>query len=706
MQNQIIAIMKRFITFLTLLLLGFFAFSQNTSPLVVKDFAMTNEVLDLEQIPKDARTDWDGNPVCQLVIAADGFDESLMQKFVVVPNGLDIMSKTIKNGQMVLLISSNKKGEINVKYMGDCIFALPNKLEAANCYKLLLGMATAPLVIDASPAEAEVFIDDELVGKGRVTMNVTIGMGHRYRVACEDYFPEDGVVELSVKETKEIKVALEPSFGWITVTSQPSAADVFVDGRNFGKTPLSKAKIKRGPHRVEVKKTGYSSVVKLVKISAGVTNTELDSIMLEAKEVKFGGLTIMSKPEGADVTIDGEKMGQTPMTIDDIIIGNHDVELNYKGYFPITQSIVVIENDTTVVNLELIKGQDVMIITDKKRDKIFIDGKLFGFSPLKTILTVGSHDLVVVRGGNGENLTELMNGNNTAFCKKTLTVNKSESMITEEIKIPVYSQTITVEGVSFDMIAVEGGTFMMGVDKQNQMTVADFSIGKYEVTEALWNAVMKDVDEKTITGENMPVAYVNWYDAIEFCNRLSEKCELKPYYIIEKNGDNISVICDAKSDGFRLPTEAEWEYAARGGNKSKNYLYSGAHNIYNVAWFSLNSGDKELLQSEVEIYDDKDSYNQRIRKSEKIYKIMTKNNNRAHSVGLKSPNELGIYDMSGNLAEWCYENVGGAGAFGYDRIMRGGDFYELRDYCKPERKRFYDPDRRADFMGFRLVLNY
>lgn len=698
--------MRKFITLITFVLLGFLAFSQNSSPLEVKGFVMTDEVVDLNQISKDVRTDWDGNPICRIIITTEGFDESLLQKFVVVPEGLDVMDKTIKNGHMLLLVSSNKKGKIIVKYMGDCVFTIPDKLEAAKCYKLTLGMASASLIIDASPAEAEVFVDNELVGKGRVTVNVTIGMPHSYRISCEDYYPNDGVVEFTNQEKKEIKVNLEPNFGWITVISKPSAADVFVDGKNIGKTPLENAKIKRGSHRVELKKTGYGSIVKLVKISAGVTNTELDNVELEAKEVKFGGLSVMSSPEGADITIDGEKMGKTPMTIGEIVIGNHDVVLNYKGYFPITQNIVVVENDTTIVNLELIKGQEIMISTDKKKDKIFVDGKLLGLSPLKTILTVGSHDLVVVRGGKGDNLTELMNEKDVVFCKKTLTVNKSEKLITEEIKIPIYSQTITVEGVSFDMIAVEGGTFMMGVDKQKQVTVSDFSIGKYEVTESLWNAVMKDADERTITGENMPVAYVNWYDAVEFCNRLSEKCELKPYYIIEKNGNDISVKCDSKSDGFRLPTEAEWEYAARGGNKSKNYLYSGAHNIYNVAWFSLNSGDKELLQSEVEIYDSSDSPNQRIRKSEKINKILTKNNCRAHSVGQKLPNELGIYDMSGNLAEWCYENVGGAGIFGHYRIMRGGSFRELRDYCKPERSRNYDQARRADSMGFRVVLNY
>lgn len=698
--------MRKIVALITFILLGFLALAQNSSPLEVKGFVMTDEVVDMNQIPKDVRTDWDGNLICRIIIVAEGFDESLLQKFVVVPDGLDIMDKTIKNGQMMLLVSSNKKGMITVKYMGDCVFVLPNKLEAARCYKLTLGMATAPLVFDVTPVEAEVFVDNELVGKGHVIVNVTIGMEHSYRISCEDYYPNDGVIEFANQEKKEIKVNLEPNFGWITVTSKPSGADVFVDGKNYGKTPLENAKIKRGSHRVELKKSGYGSIVKLVKISAGETNAELDNVVLEAKEVKFGGLTIMSKPEGADITIDGEKMGKTPMTVGEIMIGNHDVVLNYKGYFPITQNVVVIENDTTVVNIELIKGQEIMISTDKKKDMIFVDGKLLGLSPLKTILTVGSHDLVVVRGGNGENLTELMNENDAVFYKKELTVNKSESLLTDEIKIPIYNQTITVEGVSFDLIAVEGGTFMMGVDKQNQVTVSDFSIGKYEVTEALWNAVMKDVDEKTITGENMPVSSVNWYDAVEFCNRLSEKCEFKPYYIIEKNGDNISVKCDAKSDGFRLPTEAEWEYAAIGGNKSKNYLYSGANNVYSVAWFSLNSGDKELLQSEVEIYDDNDSPNQRIRKSDKINKILTKNNCRVHPVGQKLPNELGIYDMSGNLTEWCYENVGGAGIFGNYRIMRGGCFSELRDYCKPERKRFYNPERRADFMGFRLVLNY
>ena len=174
-------------------------------------------------------------------------------------------------------------------------------------------------------------------------------------------------------------------------------------------------------------------------------------------------------------------------------------------------------------------------------------------------------------------------------------------------------------------------------------------------------------------GDNLPVERVSWYDAVEFCNRLSRKEGLTPEYTISGK----DVTWNRSADGYRLPTEVEWEYAARGGNKSRGYRFSGSDDPKEVAWYSANSGEK------------------------------------THPVGQKKPNELGIYDMSGNVWEWVWDWYGSYSSTsqtdprgpysGSYRVLRGGSWNLYAGSFRSADRFSGGPSVSFYVLGFRLV---
>jgi len=199
-------------------------------------------------------------------------------------------------------------------------------------------------------------------------------------------------------------------------------------------------------------------------------------------------------------------------------------------------------------------------------------------------------------------------------------------------------------------------------DKENtDFIINNYYIGKYQVTQTLWESVMGNTPSH-FDGKDLPVENVNWYEVVEFCNRLSNKFNLSQYYNI--NGEEVSTNKNAK--GFRLPTEAEWEYAARGGKKGKDNKYAGCNReseLKDYAWYEVNSKAK------------------------------------TNPVGKLNCNELGIYDMSGNVWEWCDD--------WYDdsRVKRGGSWRSDGEVCRVSVRANRRPIIRGNFIGFRLACS-
>ena len=228
-------------------------------------------------------------------------------------------------------------------------------------------------------------------------------------------------------------------------------------------------------------------------------------------------------------------------------------------------------------------------------------------------------------------------------------------------------KTFYANGVSFEMVEVRGGTFRMGATSEqgsdaggnekpvHSVTLSGYYIGKTEVTQALWKAVMGS-NPSSFEGDDLPVEWVSWNDCQEFIRKLNS----------------------LTGQHFRLPTEAEWEFACRGGNNSRGYKYSGSNYIDNVAWYGGNFGDK------------------------------------THPVATKSPNELGIYDMSGNVMEWCSDWYGdySSGAQinpkgpydGSGRVTRGGSWFYVAWICRSSCRYSSRPGAHDFYLGLRLSL--
>ena len=286
------------------------------------------------------------------------------------------------------------------------------------------------------------------------------------------------------------------------------------------------------------------------------------------------------------------------------------------------------------------------------------------------------------------------------FEKLELDENNIEKII-KELKgtIKKYSgkKASNVESKFENMVFVQGGKYQPSfADEEKE--VFDIEVCKYPTTQKMWMEVMEN-NPSEFKGENKPVERITWWQALEYCNKLSEKYGLEPVYDLSKSGEGILMIKELggekvypdvanfkNTEGFRLPTEVEWEWFARGGQNAIeqgtfDYTYSGSNNINEVAWYYDNSGG---------------------------------NNGSTKDVGLKKPNQLGLYDCSGNVWEWCYdttENIENGKSYIYKafdssntyRREKGGSWGFDAEYCAVHGHIYYQNYLTYGKVGFRIV---
>jgi formylglycine-generating enzyme required for sulfatase activity len=444
------------------------------------------------------------------------------------------------------------------------------------------------VVFTVEPKNSAVTIDGQLyVAEDGVVVALLQNGQHTYKAEARGYHSQSGTITVAGAKI-ERAITLKGDFATVTLTAD-SGADIYVNDKKVGTTTWS-GKLNSGLYIFEARKSGYRSQSLTCQISSDPASQRYT---LPALAPIYGSADITSSPAMADITLDGKSVGRTPLQLDNLLIGEHKITVSKSGYQPYTTTVTIAEGKTATVNATLTKQVAQVQNT-----------------PSSSSANFGDIEMVFVKGGTF-----------------TMGATSEQGSDAESVEEPTHS-----------------------------VTLSDYYIGKYEVTQAQWRAVMGS-NPSYFTGDNLPVDRVTWGDVQLFLRKLNAKTGKK----------------------FRLPTEAEWEYAARGGSQSKGYKYSGSNTVGDVAWYENNSSS------------------------------------RTHPVGQKQPNELGIYDMSGNVFEWCQDLYGGYSSSsqtnpkgpssGSYRVLRGGSWKSDARYCRVSYRGCYYPHYPNTDFGFRLVCS-
>lgn len=722
--NHLISLYKKrmkIVLSLFFLLLG--CMNLDAQELSVKSFEERSKDLSASTYP---RKDLNGTP-CALVkvqLASSGaqFEGNVIgnveyktsEYWVYMPEG----SKRLKvklEGYLPLDVEFGSHGPGSLQSKTTYVLTITGVVNGSNQPRQVRTQ-TGWIIIDSDPSGAAVYINDEFVGNTPLDSYKQAYGTYTYRVEKPNYHSATGVILLSAAKLEK-KVTLLPAFGSIQITGGVNGATVLLDGKPTDRTtPCTLTEVPSGEHTVTLQASKYAPRQVSVTVTDGnisqmdatldarfarVTVSTLNGadIYIDSKlkgttsytedlmegyydvEARlahhtaasrqihvtagqdqtvnlqpvpiYGSLDVTSTPRGATVTVDGRNCGETPLTIDNLLEGSHTVTLSLAGYASESRNVSISKDSPATVSATLHNGKEITISTEESGAEIFIDGNSAGISLFRGHLSFGSHSIYA-----------MLNGKKSSV--KTIDVSQSSSVNSIRLSC-TDDQTFTVNGVSFEMKKVEGGTFTMGATSEqsdpysdekptHRVTLSSFLIGKYEVTQELWKAVMGN-NPSYFKGDNLPVEKVSWDDCQKFISRLNSLTGKR----------------------FRLPTEAEWEYAARGGNKSRHYKYSGSDNLDAVAWYDGNSNEK------------------------------------THPVGIRFSNELGLYDMSGNVWEWCQDRYGDYSSSpqtnptgpssGSCRVFRGGSWFGNAGRCRMSIRGDDYPGYRCYDLGFRLVLS-
>jgi formylglycine-generating enzyme required for sulfatase activity len=638
------------------LLINFFSSAQEISVTSFK--ALPNDMTARTIAPiKDAN----GNltALIKLVSVVSGFEFE--------GGSLGIVKAVKKTGEYWVYVPE-KMRTITVKHPTLGIlrnYAFPEAISSGSVYemKLVHGVVettiiehqilTEFVIITSEPTGAEVYLNNEAVGKTPFTADKPEGR-YEWRVERHLYQTQAGAFDLISGTKVRLNLVLKPDFGTLQISSIPEGgAEILLDGLKLGKTtPNTIVEVPKGEHTITLTHEWYETISQKVVVEAGKTQT----INLSMKPT-FAELTVNAKAD-EELYINNVLKGKGKYT-GRLAPGVYLVELRKPSHKPASKQITLQPGDVeTLILLPTPIFSTLKVESTPMDAAIFLNGKAYGSTPnIIRELLIGEYDMELRLAGykTAKKKISLKEGS-------MLEVNETLSVAVEKkIESPI------IQKIEDDMVLVEGGTFTMGYTVEqgsdyyddekpaHRVTLSGFYISKYEVTQAQWREVMGSNPSYFKNCDNCPVEQVSWNEVQEFIRKLNQM-----------TGKN-----------YRLPTEAEWEYAARGGNKSRGYKYSGSNNIDQVAWHNGNSGRK------------------------------------THPIGQKQPNELGLFDMSGNVWEWCSDWSGAYGSAsqtnpkgptsGSSRVNRGGSWFNFSQLCRVSLRSSRAPGNRDSFLGFRVV---
>ena len=536
-------------------------------------------------------------------------------------------------------------------------------------------------------ADVEGNVIKPLVKRNNETWAFMTQESRQMKVVTKDYLPlmvtfgDYGIEKLQSNRTyvltltkpSGVQELVDAGGNFYAISVQPKTATLWIDGKpqEVSSDGEYSAMLAYGSHTYKVEAGGYISKSGSFTIGKG-DMTPISVSLVSA----LATLSVSCPTPAVSLYVDKKSVGSLPWN-GNLKEGMHLLEVRKNGYRSQQKTIQLAQQQKLDVAFDALSAIQGNLSVNFKPfgSDVYVDGVKVGQSPrVFNGVLVGNHNVEIRKSGyTTSRQTVTISEGQTASISGSLTSTASTSStnaLSSNSSSPS-GNTITFpvkNGINIEMVKVEAGSFNMGVTSEmenpfedekpvHRVTLTnDYYIGKYEVTQALWKTVMGNKPSR-FKGDALPVEQVSWNDCQKFITKLNK--------LTGKN--------------FRLPTEAEWEYAARGGKKSRGYQYSGSNTLGDVAWYYDNSGNK------------------------------------THAVGTKQPNELGIYDMTGNVFEWCQDwrdsysssplvNPMGA-ASGSNRVRRGGSWGSSARGCHTSFRNGNAPDDRYGSLGLRLVLS-